>query len=323
MNKALPLIFVMCASLTTACATVNKKQVVTTAQPAAAISATQTEVALNTKLLKRKVAIGRFTNETTYGQGFFIDEDNNRIGKQAMDILSSKLFQTGKFIMLERADLGKIEKELAMGGNSTLKNAADYLIVGSITEFGRKEVSDVGVFSRVKKQEANAKVNIRIVDVATGLIIYSEEGKGIAYSEAGSVMGVGDKAGYDSSLNDKVLDVAITNLASNIIENMLDKPWQSYILSYEEGSLIISGGSSQNITPGTLFEIIKEGKKVKNPQTGMFITLPGKAIGTIEVTASFGNTPESEVSFGTIVSGNLDQYIKDQDYTGLFIQEMK
>jgi curli biogenesis system outer membrane secretion channel CsgG len=315
MNKALPLIFVMCASLTTACATVNKKQVVATAQPATAISATQAEAALNTKSLKRKVAIGRFTNETTYGQGFFIDEDNNRIGKQAMDILSSKLFQTGKFIMLERADLGQIEKELAMGGTSTLKNAADYLIVGSITEFG--------VFSRVKKQEANAKVNIRIVDVSTGQIIYSEEGKGIAYSEAGSIMGVGDRAGYDSSLNDKVLDVAITNLASNIIENMLDKPWQSYILSYEEGSLIISGGKSQNIAPGTQFEIIKEGKKVKNPQTGMFITLPGKAIGVIEVTASFGDTPDSEVSFGTIVSGNLKLYIKAQDYTGLFIQEMK
>jgi curli biogenesis system outer membrane secretion channel CsgG len=323
MNKALPLIFIMCASLTTACATVNKKQVVATAQPAAAISETQTEAALNTKSLKRKVAIGRFTNETTYGQGFFIDEDNNRIGKQAMDILSSKLFQTGKFIMLERADLGQIEKELAMGGTSTLKNAADYLIVGSITEFGRKEVSDVGVFSRVKKQEANAKVNIRIVDVSTGQIIYSEEGKGIAYSEAGSIMGVGDRAGYDSSLNDKVLDVAITNLASNIIENMLDKPWQSYILSYEEGSLIISGGKSQNIAPGTQFEIIKEGKKVKNPQTGMFITLTGKAIGVIEVTASFGDTPDSEVSFSTIVSGNLERYIKAQDYTGLFIQEMK
>jgi curli biogenesis system outer membrane secretion channel CsgG len=323
MNKALPLIFVMCASLTTACATVNKKQVVATAQPATAISATQAEAALNTKSLKRKVAIGRFTNETTYGQGFFIDEDNNRIGKQAMDILSSKLFQTGKFIMLERADLGQIEKELAMGGTSTLKNAADYLIVGSITEFGRKEVSDVGVFSRVKKQEANAKVNIRIVDVSTGQIIYSEEGKGIAYSEAGSIMGVGDRAGYDSSLNDKVLDVAITNLASNIIENMLDKPWQSYILSYEESSLIISGGKSQNIAPGTQFEIIKEGKKVKNPQTGIFITLPGKAIGVIEVTASFGDTPDSEVSFGTIVSGNLKLYIKAQDYTGLFIQEMK
>jgi curli biogenesis system outer membrane secretion channel CsgG len=322
MNKALPLIFVLCASLTTACATIDKKHIVTTADQAIAISPTQTQTALDSKSLKRKVAIGRFTNETTYGQGFFIDEDNNRIGKQAMDILSSKLFQTGKFIMLERADLGKIEKELAMGGNSTLKNAADYLIVGSITEFGRKEVSDVGVFSRVKKQEANAKVSIRIIDVANGQIIYSEEGKGIAYSEAGTIMGVGDKAGYDSSLNDKVLAVAITNLASNIIENMLDKPWRSYILSFEEGNLIISGGKSQNIAPGTQFEIIKEGKKVKNPQTGMLITLPGKAVGIIEVSSSFGDTPQSEVSFGTIVSGNIDPYIKAQDYTDLYIQEM-
>ena len=38
-----------------------------------------------------------------------------------------------------------------------MKNSADYLILGSITEFGRKEVSDVGVFSRVKKQEAFAR----------------------------------------------------------------------------------------------------------------------------------------------------------------------
>lgn len=138
------------------------------------------------------------------------------------------------------------------------------------------------MFFKSKKQEANAKVNIRIVDVATGLIIYSEEGKGIAYSEAGSVMGVGDKAGYDSSLNDKVLDVAITNLASNIIENMLDKPWQSYILSYEEGSLIISGGSSQNITPGTLFEIIKEGKKVKTHKQVCSLHYQAKQLGPLK-----------------------------------------
>lgn len=76
--------------------------------------------------LKRKVAIGRFSNETRYGQSFFLDKDNDRIGKQAMDILSAKLFQTGKFIMLERADLSKIEKELDMGKMSKLDNSADY-----------------------------------------------------------------------------------------------------------------------------------------------------------------------------------------------------
>ncbi len=35
--------------------------------------------------LKRKVAIGRFTNETRYGQSFFVDKNSDKIGKQAMD----------------------------------------------------------------------------------------------------------------------------------------------------------------------------------------------------------------------------------------------
>ena len=277
----------------------------------------------STKSLKRKVAIGRFTNETAYGQSFFIDKNLNRIGKQAMDILSAKLFQTGKFIMLERADLEQIQKELKIGGAGELKNSADYIVVGSITEFGRKEVSDVGIFSRNKKQIANAKVHIRVIDVTTGQIIYSEEGKGEAFSEAASTFGVGDKAGYDSSLNDKVLDAAITNLASNIIENMLDKPWRSYILGYEDGSLIISGGKSQNIKAGSEFDVLKEGKKIKNHQTNMMITLPGKKLATIRVDMSVGDTPDTEVSMCSIVSGNLDSYLKSKKFEALYIQEKK
>jgi len=286
------------------------------------VSKTQAQPA-DTKSLKRKVAIGRFTNETTYGQSFFIDKDNNRIGKQAMDILSAKLFETGKFIMLERSDLAQIQKELDIGGSNKLKNSADYIIVGSITEFGRKQVSEVGIFSRNKKQVANAKVHIRVIDVTTGQIIYSEEGKGEAFSEAASTFGVGEKAGYDSSLNDKVLDAAITNLASNVIENMLDKPWKSYILGYEEGNLIISGGKSQNIKVGSEFDVLKEGKKIKNPQTNMMITLPGKKLASIKVLMSVGDTPDSEVSMCEISSGSLDSYLKTKKFSSLYIQEKK
>jgi curli biogenesis system outer membrane secretion channel CsgG len=323
MNKNGLALVIMASILSTSCATVEEKTVHTTPVQPTAISKNLTADVVNTKSLKRKVAIARFTNETTYGQSFFIDSDNNRIGKQAMDILSAKLFETGKFIMLESSDLNEVEKELNIEGITQVNNAADFIIVGSITEFGRKEVSDVGVFSRVKKQEANASVHIRIIDVATREIIYSEQGKGTAYSEAGTVLGVGDKAGYDSSLNDKVLDVAITNLASNVIENMLDKPWRSYVLAFEDDNLIISGGASQNIEIGSAFEIVKLGKKVKNPQTGMFMTLPGKVIAEIEVTGSFGDTPKSEVSFSTITQGNIDQYIKTNDFSTLYIQEKK
>lgn len=317
------IIITMLLLAATGCATVKESTVTNTNQNSSSVSKTLQPEVENKKYLKRKVAIGRFTNETKYGQSFFVDKNNDRIGKQAMDILSSKLFETERFIMLERADLAQIEKELTMGGSEKLQNAADFLIVGSITEFGRKDTSDVGVFSRVKKQEANATVHIRLIDVSTGQIIYSESGKGVAFSEAGTVMGVGDKAGYDSSLNDKVLNAAITDLASNIIENMLDKPWRSYILSEDEGNLIISGGQSQNIQQGSQFTIYKSGKKVKNPQTGMYIILPGKPIGNIEVITTLGDTPQSEVSIASILSGDLSKYVTSGDFSSLYIQESK
>jgi curli biogenesis system outer membrane secretion channel CsgG len=273
------------------------------------------------KGLKRKVAVARFTNETRYGQSFFIDKDDNRIGKQAVDILSSKLLATEKFILLERADLDKINTELSIGNLQPIRNMADYLIVGSITEFGRKEVSDVGIFSRVKKQVAFAKVHIRMVDVYTGQLIYSEEGEGNAFSEAGTVFGVGAKAGYDSSLNDKAMEAAINNLSSKIIQNLLDKPWRAYILGQEGGRLIISGGKAQNIKVADVFEVVQEGRKVKNPQTNMEVTLPGKRIAKIKVTSLVGESPDNEVSLAEIIEGDLTPYLSKRDFSGLFIRQ--
>ena len=200
---------------------------------------------------------------------------------------------------------------------------ADYLIVGSVTEFGRKDQSEVGIFSRTKKQTAYSKVHIRLIDVYTGQILYSEEGVGEAFSEAGTVFGVGQKAGYDSSLNDKALEAAITNLSSNIIENLLEKEWRAYILGYEDGLFIISGGKSQNISDGDIFEVFKEGKKIKNPQTNMMITLPGKSLGKISVVQSVGDTVENEVSFCKIVSGEFQSYIQSNSFSNLYIAETK
>jgi len=275
--------------------------------------------------LKRKVAIARFTNETKYGQSFFLDDQKDRVGKQAVDILTNKLLQTDKFIMLERADLDKLQKELALGNAAPLRNMADYLIVGSITEFGRKDTGEVGIFSRTKRQTAFAKVHIRMLDIYSGQVIYSEDGEGSAFSEAGSVFGVGGRAGYDSTLNDRALDAAITNLASNIIERLLDKPWRGYILGQEDNQVIISGGKSQNINAGDVFIVYLEGKKVKNPQTNMEMTLPAKKIARIKVTATLGETAEKEVSLCQIVEGegNLADYLARNDYGRLYIGAAK
>lgn len=255
------------------------------------------------RTIKRKVAIGRFSNETKYAKGLFYDKDNDPMRKQALDILSSKLASSGKFILLEREDLDLL---VAEAGEDMKKIGADYIILGSITEFGRKNEGQQKVFSSTKTQTVEAGVSIRLVESATGLIIYSDEAKGYAETTTKETLGVGGKAGYDATLSDKAISAAISQLVENIINKCMDKPWRSYILSVEDGTYIISGGASQGLAANDRFNVYKKGKSVKNPQTGMMIELPGSKVGEVTVISSIGDTPETEISFCSYSGEDLD-----------------
>ena len=272
------------------------------------------------RVIKRKVAIGRFSNETQYAKGIFYDKENDPMGKQALDILSAKLAASGKFLLLERSDLASLLEEAKKSDNGLATIGADYMIIGSITEFGRKNVGKSGVFSSTKSQIVEAAVAIRLVDVSTGLIIYSDEGKGMAELTTRTTMGVGGKADYDATLSDKAISEAIGQLVENIINKCTDKPWRTFFLSYDSDAQLIAGGTSQGIKVGDVFAVKTKGKKVKNPQTGVMIELPGKQIGTVTVSQTSGDTPETEYSFVTFSGESAIDANKLMDY---YIEEIK
>jgi len=275
------------------------------------------------RFLKRTVAVARFSNETSHGQGFFRDREGDPLGKKALDILSAKLAQTNKFILLERSDMEQIRRELQKGNHeqdlSALDVSADYLIVGSISQFGRKTTSEAGPFSRTRTQTAHAGVNIRLIDVYTGQIIFSEDAEATASSEASTVLGAGGRAGYDATLDDKAIDAAISKLTSDIVENLLDRPWRSYILAREGERYLIAGGPAQGLRKGDVFGVFEKGKRVRNPQTGMMVELPGKQVAEIRVD-HFAETPSgSDIAFCSLTDGELPS----EDYSDLYVQELE
>ena len=251
---------------------------------------------------------------------FFYNKENDPIGKQALDILSAKLSASQKFILLERSDMDKIEGELKRGGaDSIAKVGADYLIIGSVTEFGRKNIGNVGVVSRTTKQIVEAAVSIRLVEVTSGQVIYSDEAKGEAELTNKSVMGLGGQAGYDATLSDKAISAAISKLVENIINHCMDRPWKSYFLSYDENGILISGGKNQGIKVGDTFEVVSKGKTIKNPQTGMLMELPGKMVGKIKIDFCGGEDALNEFSMVTFTEGGIEK----TDLTKYFIKEIK
>lgn len=271
-------------------------------------------------VLKKKVAIGRFSNETQYAKGIFYDKENDPMGKQALDILSAKLASSGKFLLLERSDLASLLEECQKGGGGTSTIGADYMIIGSITEYGRKNTGKNGVFSSQKTQTVEAAVAIRLVDVATGLIIYSDEAKGAAELTTKTTMGVGGQASFDATLSDKAISEAIGQLVENIINKCSDNPWRTFFLSYDNDGVLIAGGNSQGIKEGMTFSVMTKGKKVKNPQTGIMITLPGKKVGEAKVLMTGGDTPETEYSF---VEVTTEESIDGTNMNNYIIEETK
>ena len=271
-------------------------------------------------ILKRKVAIGRFSNETQYAKGIFYDKENDPMGKQALDILSAKLASSGKFILLERSDLSSLLEECQKNGGGTSTIGADYMIIGSITEFGRKNTGKNGVFSSQKTQTVEAAVSVRLVDVSSGLIIYSDEAKGSAELTTKTTMGVGGSASFDATLSDKAISEAIGQLVENIINKCTNRPWKTYIISCDNDGTLIAGGKSQGIKEGMTFAIKTKGKKVKNPQTGIMIDLPGKQVGSATVVSTGGDTPETEYSFITL---STSESINDTTMGNYIIEQTK
>lgn len=276
--------------------------------PAAQRQAQQTALqpAEAVKVLKRKIAIGRFSNETRYGRTFVRSESGDPLGKQASDMLASRLVESGAFLVFERPDLDKLVKEQQLTGNSGADIVGvDTLILGSLTEFGRSTVTRGGFLSSSKLQKVDAKVEIRLADPKNGHVFFSASGRGTASSEAGDVLGFGSNADYDSTLNDKAIGAAVSDVMNGLITKLKERPWRTDILKVEGSRLYISGGARQGLKVGDVLTVMRPGESVKSGQTGFRIALPSSQVATIRVVAQFGDSDTDEGSMAEIVSGSV------------------
>ena len=171
---------------------------------------------------KIAVSIGRFSNQSSYQNGVFSDGED-RLGNQAQTILISNLQQSGRFSVLDRSNMRAIKEESALSKEAQNIKGARYVITGDVTEFGRKTTGDhqlFGILGKGKTQTAYAKVNLNVVDVKNSEVIYSAQGAGEYELSNREVLGFGGSAGYDSTLNGKVLSLAIIEAVNNLTRGL-------------------------------------------------------------------------------------------------------
>lgn len=186
-----------------------------------ALAVTQTQASTRSYQGERRpIAVGQFDNRSNYLRGAFSD-GVDRLGSQAKTILITHLQQTRRFNVLDRENLEETKFEAGLRGQAQQLKGADYVVTGDVSEFGRKEVGDrqlFGVLGRGKSQVAYAKVSLNIVDIRTGEVVRSVQGAGEYALSNREIVGFGGTASYDSTLNGKVLDLAVREAVDRLGE---------------------------------------------------------------------------------------------------------
>lgn len=294
-----PRVFVACAALTL-CATFALS-------PAALAQASSSETTSDQgPVLKRRVAVGRFTNSTPYGRLLLSPGQADPIAVQASDMLTNALVGSGHFFVFERGDLETLNAERAMSAaDASRLVGVDALLLGSITQLGRRNEGKQGFLNSQRRQAVNATVEIRLVDVRTGQVFFTASGSGEATTETGEVAGFGTRAGYDATLNDRAISAAIADTMTSVINQLQQRAWFTDILRVSGDTVFVSGGQSQGLRVGDRFRVETPGEVIVSGQSGLPITLPGFRIAEVELTGFFGSTPETEGSTARVVEGSL------------------
>lgn len=178
--------------------------------------------------IRQPISVGKFDNRSSFLRGVFSD-GVDRLGSQAKTILVSHLQQTNRFSVLDRENMTEIKQEATIAKKQQALKGARYVITGDVTEFGRKEVGDhqlFGILGRGKQQIAYAKVALNVVDVETSEVIYSTAGAGEYALSNREIVGFGGTASYDSTLNGKVLDLAIRQAVDGLVNGIEAGAWR-------------------------------------------------------------------------------------------------
>jgi curli biogenesis system outer membrane secretion channel CsgG len=188
---------------------------------------TSAKTASNYQGVKHPIMVSNFDNKSGFMRGVF-SEGPDRLSTQAKTVLMAHLQQTGRFSVLDRDNMKELAGEAKISGKKQNLKGAAYAITGDVAEFGRKETGDrqlFGILGSGKSQVAYSKVTLNVVDVATSEVVYSASGSGEYELSNREVVGFGGTASYDSTLNGKVLDLAMREAVDRLVEGLEQRRW--------------------------------------------------------------------------------------------------
>ncbi|MBW2187342.1 MAG: hypothetical protein JRG71_13385 [Deltaproteobacteria bacterium] len=255
---------------------------------------------------------------TAFGKG--VREDTRAF----VDMLTTALVKTRKFDVIERDRMAEILKEQGMslegiatggyqGDNFNLQGV-DYIITGSITEYGETAKTMEVVGFKSSKRIATMAVDIRILNVETGSIEIAESVR--AEKKGGNSLNVqGFASGGDSSsgaLMGAVMRETSSNVANLIVSSIY--PVKVVALTKGDYEVMLNYGSGY-LKKGDMLQIFSQGEVFVDPDTGEELGSEEELVGKVTVYNTQAKFSKAKVMSGQngIAVGMLARVIAVED----------
>ncbi len=264
---------------------------------------------------KPRLAVMDFENKSQYG-GW-------RVGHGASDMLSTELVKTGKFSMMERDRISAVLKEQNLGASGLLDPrtavkigkliGVEYIVTGAVTEYGQSQTGGGGGGVRVGKKGYHATVDVRLVNAATGEIVFADSASNNKSTTSFSVFGIGGGQSFNEKKATETLRAAIKQISIQIAATQTTSPFAAIANSKKkavkknvplvadvDGKIItVNKGKSVGFKVGQKVGVYRQKKVIKDPATGKVLKIKYTKVGVIKLTEV-----ESGYSEGKIISGS-------------------
>jgi curli biogenesis system outer membrane secretion channel CsgG len=263
--------------------------------------------------LKKRLAVVRFENKVMTP----LPDASWQIGDGLAEMLTSELFKTGRFIMVERSALADIVREQEMGQTGLVRKetvtkvgellGAQLLVAGAVTTFeagasgGGAGLGIAGYSVALKNRNAQVGVDIRLVDAATGQILKSFNADGKAKSLgvgfAGNVQGItfGSDAFFKTPLGQATRE-AMAKAVHFISGEMEQVLWSGRVVQIQDGKVYVNAGTNTNLKPGATLAAYAKGADLIDPSTGLNLGSKDTLLGTVTIMEV-----EERFSIGTFI----------------------
>ena len=245
---------------------------------------------------KPRVAVMDFDNKTSYG-GW-------RLGRGAADMLTTEMVKMGTMEMFERDRLATVIKEQNLGASGRVDSGTaarigkiigvQYIITGSVTEYGRSKAGGGGGGVRVGKTSYSSTVDIRMVDAVNGRIVFADNGNHSISSMNVRVFGFGGGQSFNEKAATEAMRGAIQDLTQKLaavnLKSIKPKPsagmrsGKAVVADVDGNLLTLNKGNGAGLKSGQVLTVKRKSKVIKDPSTGKILKVRYKTIGKIKLT---------------------------------------